>query len=185
MKTKGYLSIEYLKIEQLQPSPNNARIHSKHQIQQIAKSIGAFGFLCPLLVDKFNNVLTGHGRLEAAKVRGMKEVPVIRVEDLSPAQCRAFTIADNRLAENSEWDAEKLAIELGQLLELEGLNFDVTVSEAKMGKLSVRSVLINRPMSPNPVVVICESAHHRAMHPLTGDLCAEIAIGNEKRASRP
>jgi DNA modification methylase len=130
MKTKEYpsLSVVYLKVEQLRPSPNNPRTHSKRQIEQIANSIGAFGFLCPLLVDKFNNVLAGHGRLEAAKVRGMKEVPVIRLEDLSPAQCRAFTIADNRLAENSDWDPEKLAAELGQLLEIDGLDFDVSIT---------------------------------------------------------
>lgn len=118
----------YRKIEELKLNPNNPRKHSQKQIKQIKESIRAFGFLCPVLVDRFNNVVAGHGRLEAAKLLGMTTVPVIRLEDLSPAQIRAFAIADNRLNEIADWDNEKLAIELQQLLEVEGLDFDVTVT---------------------------------------------------------
>ena len=100
------LAIQYIPIYELKPNARNPRKHSKKQCRQIAESIRTFGFLCPILVDKFNNVVAGHGRLEAAKLLGMTVVPVIRLEDLSPAQIRAFAIADNRLNEIADWDNE-------------------------------------------------------------------------------
>jgi DNA modification methylase len=110
--------IELLPIGEIQPNPRNARKHSKKQIRQIADSIRAFGFLVPVLVDEISTTLGGHGRIEAAKLLGLKEVPVIRVKGLSEAQKRALLLADNKIAANAGWDRERLAAELPELAEL-------------------------------------------------------------------
>jgi DNA modification methylase len=139
MKVKEYpsLLVLYLKIEQLKPYSNNARTHSKKQIRQITESIRVFGFTNPVLIDSANRIVAGHGRVEAAKLLGMEQVPTIRLENLSPEQIRAYVIADNKLSENAGWDREILAIELEQLLELEGLDFDVTVTGFEMPEIDL------------------------------------------------
>jgi DNA modification methylase len=120
------LLITYQPIEALKPNPRNARTHSKHQIHQIAKSVKEFGFTSPVLVDKDNIILGGHGRVAGAKKLGMLSVPTICLEDLSPDQARAYALADNRIAENAGWDPSILAIEL-QYLAID-TDFDVTVT---------------------------------------------------------
>jgi len=110
---------QYVPINSLRPYDRNARKHSKKQIRQIARSIEEFGFTNPILVDKGGMVVAGHGRLEAAKLLGMTEVPTLRLEHLTPEQVRAYVIADNRLAEKSDWDPEILRIEMTELNELE------------------------------------------------------------------
>jgi DNA modification methylase len=109
----------------LSPYANNPRTHSKKQVRQIAKSIERFGFTNPILIDGTGGVIAGHGRLEAAKLLGLAEVPVLRIEHMSDAEKRAYVIADNRLAENAGWDRDLLAIELGALLEID---FDITIT---------------------------------------------------------
>jgi DNA modification methylase len=106
------LKIEYLSPKQLRPYPNNARTHSKKQIKQIAKSIERFGFNDPVLVSADNEVVAGHGRVEAAKLLGLDRVPTVRLANLSPVERRAYALTANRLAELSGWDREILAIEL-------------------------------------------------------------------------
>ena len=83
----------------LKPYPRNARTHSKHQIQQIADSIKAFGFTNPILVNRENTIVAGHGRLQAAKLLGFDQVPTICLENLTEDQIRAYILADNKLAE--------------------------------------------------------------------------------------
>jgi DNA modification methylase len=120
--------IAYQPIARLEPNPHNARTHSKHQIRQIAESMRAFGFTNPILIDVNNQIVAGHGRVEAAKLLGMTEVPTIRLDRLTDDQIRAYIIADNKLAENAGWDKSILAIELQNLLTLDGADFDVTVT---------------------------------------------------------
>src|SRR5918994_1701759 len=122
----GKLSIEYLSPADLVRSRRNPRTHSRKQIQQIADSIRTFGFTVPVLIDRSNGIISGHARVDAAKLVGMKGVPCIRVEHLTEAQVRAYAIADNKLASNSTWDEEILATELQFLLDSE-INFDVGV----------------------------------------------------------
>jgi DNA modification methylase len=122
------LSVAYIPITSLKPYPRNARTHSKHQIHQILESIRVFGFLNPVLVDRNNRIIAGHGRVEAAKLLGMEQVPTIRLENLSEDQIRAYIIADNKLAENAGWDNSILAIELQHLLTLDCPDFDVTIT---------------------------------------------------------
>jgi ParB-like chromosome segregation protein Spo0J len=120
------LKITYKDPAQLTPRAGNPRTHSAKQIRQIQASIKEFGFINPVLIDGTNGIIAGHGRLEAAKLVGMRDVPTVRVDHLSPAQIRAYVIADNKLAENAGWDRELLTLEL-QELSVE-LNFDVTIT---------------------------------------------------------
>lgn len=122
------LSIVFQKIDQLKPFTRNPRTHTKRQIRQIAESIRVFGFTNPVLVDKENRTIAGHGRIAGAKLLGMDSVPTIRLERLSEEQIRAYVIADNKLAENAGWDNAILAIELQNLLLLDGVDFDVTIT---------------------------------------------------------
>src|SRR5215475_1454223 len=85
---EGSPQIQCVPIWTLRPNPRNARTHSKKQLRQIAESIKAFGFINPVIVDNDNTVLAGHGRLEAARLVGLTNVPVIRFDHLTPAQKR-------------------------------------------------------------------------------------------------
>jgi ParB-like chromosome segregation protein Spo0J len=120
------LKIAYKDPTQLNPRPRNPRTHTAKQIKQIAASIEQFGFVSPVLLDAKDGIIAGHGRVDAAKLLGMNDIPTVRVDHLTPAQIRAYVIADNKLAENAGWDRELLALEL-QELSVE-LNFDVTVT---------------------------------------------------------
>lgn len=118
------LDITYKNTGALKPRARNPRTHSKAQIRQIADSITAFGFNNPVLIDGADEVIAGHGRLEAATLLEQKQVPTICLEDLSPEQVRAYVIADNRLAEKAGWDHELLALEFLDLSNLD-LDFDI------------------------------------------------------------
>ena len=119
-------TIRYLAISQLKTNPSNARTHSKHQVRQIAASIKEFGFVNPVLIDKNNMVVAGHGRMAAAQLLGRSQVPALRLENLSDDQVRAYVVADNRLAEKAGWDKSILAIELQHLITID--DFDVTIT---------------------------------------------------------
>ena len=119
--------IEQVAIGKLKPAKRNARTHSKKQIHQIAASITEFGFTNPVLVDRKDQILAGHGRFEAAKLLGLPNVPVIRLEHLTEQQKRAYAIADNKLALNAGWDLDILAADLKELSELE-LPFDIEIT---------------------------------------------------------
>src|SRR5690242_9182089 len=117
--------IELVHIASLHPHDNNARTHSRHQIKQIARSIERFGFNNPVLIDRSNRIIAGHGRVAAAKLLGHETVPTLRIEHLSEEEKRAFIIADNRLAEKAGWDTDILAIELRGLSDL-GFDIELT-----------------------------------------------------------
>lgn len=106
-----------LSVDALRPYPKNARTHSNKQLRQIADSIERFGFTNPVLIDRDNMVLAGHGRAAAAKLLGIEEVPCVRIEHMTPAEKRAYVLADNKLALNAGWDEDILAEELSTLLE--------------------------------------------------------------------
>ena len=102
-------------VSQLRPARRNAHQHRKRQIRQIADSIERFGFINPVIVDDGGNVLAGHGRVAAAKLLGMRTIPVIRVSHLSETELRAYMLADKKLTENAGWDRQVLAAELKEL----------------------------------------------------------------------
>lgn len=130
------LSIVYRPVADLGLDPDNPRIHSRRQIRQIARSIDAFGFNVPLLVNAHEQVIAGHGRLLAAQHLGMTQVPTIMLEDLTEPQIRAFMIADNRLTENAARDEQLLAEQLKTLSELDR-NFSVEVTGFEMGESDI------------------------------------------------
>src|SRR5690349_11583217 len=112
------LNVQSIDIEALKPSPRNTRTHPGKQVRQIADSIAAFGFVVPIVANEHRRILMGHGRYEAAKLLGLKRVPVIEVSGLSEAKCRALALADNRIAQNAGWNRELLNAELAELSEL-------------------------------------------------------------------
>jgi DNA modification methylase len=126
-EVKTHRSIEELPISSLKPFARNARTHSKKQIHQIAASIEEFGFTNPVLVDQDGHILTGHGRVAAAKELGWTHAPTLRIDHLSKAQRRAYVLADNRLAEKAGWDPDLLRLELGELSDLD-LDFDLEIT---------------------------------------------------------
>lgn len=116
------LKVVYKNIQDLIPYINNSRTHSDDQVNQVAASIKEFGFTNPILIDEDGGVIAGHGRLMAAKKLNIESIPTILLEGLTPAQRKAYVIADNKLALNSGWDNELLALEIEQLKELD---FDI------------------------------------------------------------
>ncbi|SNV67235.1 site-specific DNA-methyltransferase [Clostridium cochlearium] len=123
MKTTEELKL--INIDELIPYANNARTHSKDQINKLRSSLREFGFINPILIDKDYNILAGHGRVMAAREEGIKEVPCVLVEHLTEAQKKAYILADNRLAMDAGWDDEMLALELENLKELD-FDMDLT-----------------------------------------------------------
>ena len=130
------LKIIYIDPARLRPRESNPRTHSQKQIRQIEDSIGKFGFANPILIDRDDGIVAGHGRVEAAKRLGLKEVPTICLEELTEAQIRAYVITDNRLAELAGWNRELLTTELQGLIELD-LDFEVTVTGFDTGDIDV------------------------------------------------
>lgn len=118
-------SLEARPPSKLRPYSRNARTHSRKQIRQIADSIQRFGFTNPVLVSDDDEIIAGHGRVEAAKLLGLSTVPILRLSHLSPEERRAYVLADNKLALNAGWDQDILAIELQALIDLD---FDVTLT---------------------------------------------------------
>jgi ParB-like chromosome segregation protein Spo0J len=108
-----------LPLDRLKPWARNARTHSKKQIRQIADSIETFGFTNRVLIDQDGRILAGHGRVAAAKLLGMAEVPCLHLEGMSEARKRAYVLADNKLALNAGWDEDLLAGELEALMEMD------------------------------------------------------------------
>lgn len=129
------LHVKNVAVDDLIPYINNARTHSDEQVTQLAASIREFGFNSPILIDKDNTVIAGHGRLMAAKRLGMDEVPTIKLDHLTEAQRKAYILADNRLALNAGWDNQLLALELEALQE-NGMDVDMLgFSETELKQL--------------------------------------------------
>jgi hypothetical protein len=117
-------SFELRDIASLRPWPGNSRKHSSGQVKKIADSIREFGFTKPVLT-RDDTIIAGHGAVEGARSLGMEQVPCIRLDHLSAEQARAYVIADNRIAEDSEWDEDALAAELQML---QDLDFDLSAT---------------------------------------------------------
>jgi DNA modification methylase len=133
----GDIRIVYRQIAELELDPRNPRAHSPAQVRQISRSIEAFGFNVPVLIDANCKVIAGHGRIMACKLLGWSEVPTIALQHLSEAQARAFMITDNRLTENSVWDDRLLAEQLKELSVLD-LEFSLEATGFEMGEIDFR-----------------------------------------------
>src|SRR5215207_9293967 len=126
--------IEHLPVGELKAYERNARTHSKKQLKQIARSIERCGFTNPVLIDKANRIIAGHGRVGVAKLLGIADVPTIRLEHLSDDEVRALVIADNQLALKAGWDRNLLALELQGLLDI---GFDVSLTGFDIGEVDL------------------------------------------------
>ena len=116
------MKIESVAISQLVPAPYNPRRHPDNAIKKLIRSIEVYGFTNPILVQEGTNIIVaGHARLKAAKGLGIEEVPVIYL-NLDDAKAKAYTVADNRLQQESEWEFSVLA---DLLLELDGIGVDL------------------------------------------------------------
>lgn len=147
--------IEKINVSELVPYDKNSRTHTEQQINQIVKSIKEFGFTNPVLVDKDNGIIAGHARVQAANKMGMASVPCIRLSNLTPAQKRAYVIADNKLALNAGWNNENLKIEMEELriagfdlnltgfdeMEIASLIGDADYDEKKKGVLAEKFII--------------------------------------------
>jgi len=111
------LEVEYVGTEELIPYENNTKIHTEEQIRQVADSIKEFGFVNPVLIDKNNIIVAGHGRVEASKLLGMKDIPVIKLHTLTDTQRKALTIADNQLTLSTGFNMELLESEIASIME--------------------------------------------------------------------
>ena len=143
MSKNRKLKVDYLDPAVLVLDEKNPRLHSDRQIKQIARSMQTFQFNAPVLVDANNKVIAGHGRVLAAKLIGMTEIPVIQLEHLSPTQARAYAIADNRLCEQSDWSKQllgeafrDLSAELNLDFSLEATGFSIAEIDLQIEGLS-------------------------------------------------
>jgi DNA modification methylase len=131
----------WLPLNLIIPDLLNARKHSRSQIRALAKSIIAFGFTAPLLVDKNRIIRAGHARFEAATELGLTEVPVIFLDHLTEVQAKAYAIADNALHDRSTWDDRKLAVQLQEIsqsdIDLEAIGFELPELDVRIQSLSV------------------------------------------------
>jgi DNA modification methylase len=136
-KAAGRISVVYRLIASLQPDTKNPRRHSPRQVRQIARSIDAFGFNVPVLINEAGKVIAGHGRVMACRELGWTQVPTVCLAHLSAAQAKAFMIADNRLTETSAWDDALLAEQLHELCVLD-LDFSLEATGFTMGEIDLR-----------------------------------------------
>lgn len=123
------LNIIYRPIKELKPYKKNAKKHNKEQVEQIANSIKEFGFTQPVIIDKHDCVVAGHGRILGAKKAGLKQVPTVCLEDLTEEQIKAYRLVDNKLNE-SEWDKKTLKEELDELyssFSMEDFGFGISI----------------------------------------------------------
>jgi len=153
-------------IGELLPAEVNPRVHSNRQIEQLRRSIREFGFTNPLLIDEHGKIIAGHGRLAAAKLEGLADLPAIEVGGLSDSQKRALLIADNQLAINADWDEQLLASELKSLM-----NDDFDLSLIGFSQLEVDDLLkqfepgAEQPALDIRVMIQCPQCGHQFHRP--------------------
>lgn len=157
------ISVEYLPVSKLKPYKNNARKHEKFDVNAIAESIKTFGFCDPIGLWGDDVIVEGHGRLLAAKQLGMETVPCIRLDHLSDEERRAYALAHNKTAENSEWDFDIQTEELSQIT-----NIDMTLFGFEDPQQADEVVEDDYEVNPpeEPVSVrgnIYQLGHHRLM----------------------
>jgi DNA modification methylase len=181
------LEVVYKKIDELIPYINNTRTHSNEQVAQIASSIKEFGFTNSILLDEKDGVIAGHGRIMAAKLLKMDEVPTITLSGLTEAQIKAYIIADNKLALNAGWDEEMLKLEIEALYEMD---YNIDLLGFSMEELEDLDINFGEPDMPldeskaddvpelveNPVIKLgdlIELGHNYQHRLLCGDSTSE------------
>ena len=149
------LNIVYRQIKDLKPYKKNAKKHNKEQVEWIANSIKEFGFTQPVIVDKNNSVVAGHGRILGAKKAGLKSVPTVCLEDLTEEQIKAYRLVDNKLNE-SEWDKKTLKQELDELysiFDMGDFGFGVLIEDIDLPQEGERAIAPEMGEANNYVVL--------------------------------
>lgn len=183
------MKIETQPIAALLPYGNNARTHSPEQVKQIADSITHFGWTNPILIDRHNGVIAGHGRLLAAQALGMDEVPCIRLEDMSDEDRRAYVIADNQLALNAGWDEQMLALELSELREVDFdlglLGFDAAGIEAALNPAEPKTGLSDDYTQKIDAPIYEPKGHKPPIAELTDTTKSDELLGRIRQSDIP
>jgi len=170
------LTIKYVQISSLKPWATNARTHSKKQLRQIADSIQGVGFTNPVLIDAEDNILAGHGRVEAAKLLGMTSVPCIVLPPMSLAKKKAYVLADNKLALNAGWDQDILAIELKSLIEMD-TDFDIQSTGFSIAEIDMVFDEVEPEEAGDPADDVLPETDEGLREVLVGDV---YALGDHK-----
>lgn len=139
-------------ITELKPYDKNAKKHDKKQIANVAESIKQFSFVQPIVLDKDNNVIIGHCRLEAAKKLHLDEVPCVMADDLTDEQVKKLRLLDNKLNE-SDWDIDLIAEEIADL-DFDGFDVDWGLPEDEENQIERKEINLNENIS---VIVECEN----------------------------
>ncbi|WP_181008504.1 site-specific DNA-methyltransferase [Sphingomonas montanisoli] len=140
------LQIIYRQPQMLSEHGRNARRHSTKQIDRLKSSIRSFGFNAPVVINEQGEILAGHGRVRAAIELKLGEIPTVTLNHLSPAQARAFMLADNRIAELSTWDEALLAEELEELSATDE-PFEITDTGFELARIDVLIEERHKPKS--------------------------------------
>ena len=182
------MQIENMKVSDLIPYARNSRVHDDAQVNQIASSIREFGFLNPVIVDADGTIIAGHGRVQAARKLSLNEVPCVRAGHLTEDQKRAYIIADNKIAENAEWDSEMLTLEM---LTLKEDDFDIELlgfSDKELKDLLPEPLEESETKAPNDIQYGGATSISRASAPykfwkengyLKGDVL-DFGVGREE-----
>lgn len=133
------MDIKYINVKEIKPYEKNAKKHPAEQVEHIANSIREFGFQQPLVIDKNNVLVIGHGRLLAAKKLGMESVPCVCAEDLTDEQIKALRLADNKTNE-SEWDIGFLNTDLDDILSLDMSDFGFSIKDDENDQAEIKTV---------------------------------------------
>ena len=188
------LTSSMVPITNLRPFGKNVRIHSRKQIRQIADSISRFGWTFPILADETGQILAGHGRYEAAKFLGYREVPVLTLVGLTEIEKRAYVLADNKIAANAGWDRAALAAELGEIAKLlPEINLDIEFTGFDAAEIDgLMSELVDNESEPDDApleigaqpVSRCGDFWILGQHRLLcGDACSQNKGSSTKRRS--
>ena len=133
------MQIKEILLTELKPYENNPR-KNDYAVNQVAKSIEKFGFKIPIVIDKDNIIICGHTRFKAAQILELEKIPCIVAEDLTEEQIKAFRLVDNKTAEFSNWDFDKLNTELLSLelsnIDIKDFQFEIKDFSASKGKIN-------------------------------------------------
>lgn len=162
---KDRLEVVMRPVEELIPYNRNARQHSLAQIICLKESIQQFGFTNPILIHASGRIIAGHGRVEAAKQLGVKQVPCIVLHDMTDAQVKAYTIADNQLPTMATWDYDVLAAEIDELREegfdMSKLGFTKEELDDLIGSPDeTPEIPDEKEKKPDSDTTICPKCHH-------------------------
>jgi len=156
MKPLKKVAFKYVPLHEIKPYENNAKLHPVKQLQGLSKSISDFNFLQPIVLDKNNVIVAGHGRYEAAAAIGMAEVPCAVADDLTDEQIKAYRLIDNELAKTG-MDFSILNMEVASLIDFPFHDYGVEFSPVEMPAFKEE----NDTLNDDEELITCPKCEHR------------------------